>query len=213
MATTPHLKCSSPQISPDLLKSLEPHEGQKAPYSYLTLEQIDEFYQEINAPRSDYLHPPSPQTSTQEMCQDPVFGNFHSPYNWLRRNVPQIFLQDGECSEKFGSKPGALRGAGNRTNTHTPNKPDVLEIVEEDGLGYEFTHGAPKEKEKKRKRDEDDHGQIPKKGPIEESKGKKQKQARKKKTENSDDKLCSPKKSKKLKTTTQPSGAHPFGPA
>ncbi|KHJ34557.1 hypothetical protein EV44_g1230 [Erysiphe necator] len=211
LASIPHLDSKNPHLPEDVLISLEPEEGQKTPYSYITSDQLDEFYHEIDTSLGETpitLRPP-----TQETSQDSVFENFHSPYNWLRRNVPQIFLQDGECSEKSSGKPGALRGAGKRVNIPAPSKPDSLEIVEEDGLGYDFKLGASKERERKRKRNEEDHGFNVKKGAFEETKAKKPRQARKKKGEGLEDKGSNVKKAKKLKVISSPPSGHPFGPA
>ena len=96
--------------------------------------------------------------------QDLALKNPHSVYNWLRKNEPKIFLQDGEGSEKSMGKPGSLRGAGKRASMPGPSKPDSLEIVEEDGLGYDPTIGGLEPmKGGKRKRD-DDGGYHPKLG-------------------------------------------------
>ncbi|KAI1001506.1 hypothetical protein K3495_g6696 [Podosphaera aphanis] len=210
IATVPHHSSSNPHLPPEILASLDPDEGQSTPYSYLTPEQIDHYNYEIDALLGDIsavARPPS-----REIYQDPVFGNFHSPYNWLRRNVPQIFLQDGESSEKSNGKPGALRGAGKRANIPAPSKPDSLEIVEEDGQGYEFALSGQKDKEKKRKR-EDDCGSTPKRVVADESKAKKSKQPRKKKPDVTEEKPPSSRKSKRVKIPSPPPGAHPFGPA
>ncbi|POS82549.1 hypothetical protein EPUL_006130 [Erysiphe pulchra] len=211
LASIPHLNSKNPHVPDDILLSLEPEEGQKTSYSYITSEQLDEFYHEIDTSLGEI--PLSLRPPTQETSQDSVFENFHSPYNWLRRNVPQIFLQDGECCEKSSGRPGALRGAGKRVNVPAPSKPDALEIVEEDGLGYDFKFGSSKEREKKRKRSEDDHGIVAKKGAVDEIKAKKPRQARKKKVDTSEEKISSVKKTRKSKGISSPPGTHPFGPA
>ncbi|RKF72292.1 hypothetical protein GcM1_248051 [Golovinomyces cichoracearum] len=208
MSTTHHLSSNNPHLPLDLLTSIEPEECQ---HSYLTPDQIDEFYQRVDTSRGDFLS--LPRIPAQESLQDPVFGNLHSPYNWLRRNVPQIFLQDSESSEKLSGKPGALRGAGKRVNIPAPSKPDSLEIVEEDGLGYDFNSGTSKEKEKKRKREEDVVGHANKRG-VEDNKVKRPRQTRKKKSEGSDEKTVSTnnRKSRKPKVPSPSPDAHPFGP-
>ena len=53
-----------------------------------------------------------------------------------------------------------------------PSKPDALEIVEEDGLGYDPTIGGLEPSKGKRKRD-DDGGYHPKSGGPKEGKAKK----------------------------------------
>ena len=93
-------------------------------------------------------------------------------YNWLRRNEPKIFLQDGEGSEKSLGKPGSLRGAGKRATMPGPSKPDALEIVEEDGQRYDPTISGLEPAKGKRKR-EDDGGYHPKSGAPGDGKAKK----------------------------------------
>ncbi|CAD6505201.1 BgTH12-00695 [Blumeria graminis f. sp. triticale] len=210
LTTTSHLKSNNPHIPSDLLASLNNEDGKPALYSYLVPDNINENNYEIESTRGDI--PAAPRSQPSEPYQDPVFGNLHSPYNWLRRHVPQIFLQDGECSEKSSGKPGALRGAGKRANVPVPSKLDSLEIVEEDGLSYDFAVGSAKDREKKRKREDEDLG---KKTTNDENKSKKPRQARKKKGEGLDDKTTSVsvKKSKKPKIQSPPPDAHPFGPA
>lgn len=155
--------------------------------------------------------PPAPQ-------QDLAFGNYHSPYNWLRRNQPHIFLQDGEGSEKGTGKPGALRGAGKRASIPAPSKPDSLEIVEEDGLSYDFNIGGASASKGKRKRDEDDNsgGYHPKAARAgEDGVRKKRPYVRKKPLEGEGVALnvsAKKGKGKKVKAPTPDPSAHPFGP-
>jgi len=42
-------------------------------------------------------------------------------------------------SEKSLVKPGALRGAGKRASIPAPSKADIVEFVEEDGIGYDVS--------------------------------------------------------------------------
>lgn len=162
MAATPHLSTTHQNLPSDLMASLEPDEGQTAPLAYLTPDQLDDYIYDIDASLGMVTAvPPQVQNSPQH---DLTFGNFHSPYNWLRRNVPQIFLQDGESSEKSHGKPGALRGAGKRASIPAPSKPDALEFVEEDGIGYDAALGGAVHAKGKRKREEDDGGYHPKGG-------------------------------------------------
>jgi hypothetical protein len=169
MMSTPHISLAHPQVPKDIYAVLEPLEGQSGPPSYLTPDQIDDYIESIDIKLG--LELPAAHVAAQPESQpDPSFGNSHSPYNWLRRNVPHIFLQDGEGSEKSHGKPGALRGAGKRASIPAPSKPDALEIVEEDGIGYEFALGGPVATKGKRKRDitEDDGsgGYHPKTGRV-----------------------------------------------
>lgn len=160
LTTTPHLATNSSLVSRDLIASLEPLEGSTSPIAYLTPDQIDDYCYDIEATLGDApLPPPIPPNPYQEVA----VRNPHSVYNWLRKNEPKIFLQDGEASEKSNSKPGSLRGAGKRTSMPVPSKPDALEIVEEDGLVYDPTIGGLEPTKGKRKR-EDDGGYHPKLG-------------------------------------------------
>ena len=161
MATTPHLNAQNPHVSPDLMSSFTPLDGQTVPIAYLTADAMDDYIYDIDASLGTAPPPHHIGKSTQ---QDLALKNPNSVYNWLRRNEPKIFLQDGEGSEKSMGKPGSLRGAGKRASMPGPSKPDSLEIVEEDGLGYDPTIGGLEPtKGGKRKRD-DDGGYHPKSG-------------------------------------------------
>lgn len=158
MLSTPHVSLAHPQVPKEIYAALEPLDGQPGPPSYLTPDQIDDYIESIDIKLG--LELPAPHVAQQEAQPqlDPSFGNTHSPYNWLRKNRPQIFLQDGEGSEKSHGKPGALRGAGKRASIPAPSKPDSLEIVEEDGQGYDFALGGPVATKGKRKRGDEDDG-------------------------------------------------------
>jgi hypothetical protein len=210
MAATPHLSLNSPHVAPELMASLEAEEGQAGPLAYLTADQLDDYLYDIDASLGTV--PPLPPQFQNTPQHDLTFGNFHSPYNWLRRNVPQIFLQDGESSEKSHGKPGALRGAGKRASIPAPSKPDALEFVEEDGIGYDATLSGPVTTKGKRKRDDDDGGYHPK-GRNDEGKVKKPRQARKKKNSDETTPATSARKGKgRAKFSSPPADAHPFGP-
>ncbi|KAL2071680.1 hypothetical protein VTL71DRAFT_12915 [Oculimacula yallundae] len=159
LKTIPHARLS--QATPEQLAPLNPIEGQPYPLGYLTAEHLDDYIYDIDAQLGTVPALPPPILPTSHQA-DLAFGNHHSPYNWLRRNQPHIFLQDGEGSEKSNGKPGALRGAGKRASIPAPSKADALEIVEEDGQGYEFAIGGGAATTKaaaggKRKRDDDDN--------------------------------------------------------
>ncbi|KAH6713181.1 IEC3 subunit of the Ino80 complex, chromatin re-modelling-domain-containing protein [Leptodontidium sp. MPI-SDFR-AT-0119] len=212
---TPHTKLD--QIPEDQLALLNPIEGQPAPLGFLTAEQLDDYLYDIDAHLGTVpaLPPPSPSASHQDLA----FGNYHSPYNWLRRNQPHIFLQDGEGSEKSSGKPGALRGAGKRASIPAPSKPDALEIVEEDGQGYDFALGGGATTKGKRKRDDDDNsgGYHPSKAikATEDGVRKKRPYNRKPKPVDGEAPPPSTKKGKgraKAKLPTPDPNAHPFGP-
>lgn len=75
------------------------------------------------------------------------FNNPVSVYNWLRKNHPQVFLQDNEAStEKANARPAA-----SRTKRASAVKQDP-ELYDEDGIAVEAARNA---KGNKRKRDED----------------------------------------------------------
>ncbi len=181
IATVPHYNVLS--APPESLAALKPDEGQTAPLSYLTADQLDDYLYDLDATIGavpSVSQPPAPPSSNESLS----FANIHSPYNWLRKHVPNIFLQDGEGSEKSHGKPGALRGAGKRASIPAPSKPGALEFVEEDGLEYDasLTSAAMKvEKKRKRAPEEDDGGYHPKLGTPADGKGKKPRTARKKK--------------------------------
>jgi hypothetical protein len=182
MATTPHLSTNNPMLPRDLISSLEPPEGYTSPLSYLIPDQIDDYIYDIDA--SLGIAPPAPAHHPHSPHHEVALRNPNSVYNWLRRNEPKIFLQDGEGSEKSNGKPGSLRGAGKRASMPAPSKPDALEIVEEDGMGYDPTIGGLEPAKGKRKR-EDDGGYHPKLGAPD---GKvKKPRAKKKKVEGSGD--------------------------
>lgn len=219
--TTPHLPLDHPTAR-ELLTSLEPEPNQTVPYSYLTPDQLDDYLYDIDASLGTV--PPLPPQFHPPIQQDLAFGNPNSPYNWLRKNQPHIFLQDGEGSEKSHGKPGALRGAGKRASIPAPSKPDALEIVEEDGQGYDFALGGGASTKGKRKRDEDDGsgGYHPKSGRFDEVKAKKPRaNAKKRKSDGAglDDgeekvkkEKPAPKRPRKAKIPSPDPGAHPFGP-
>jgi hypothetical protein len=215
MSTTPHLTSDNPALSREVLTSLEPFPPETVPYSYLSPDQLDDYIYDIDASLGTVL--PVPLQFNQPVTPDHAFGNYHSPYNWLRRNQPQIFLQDGEGSEKSHGKPGALRGAGKRASIPAPTRTDALEIVEEDGQGYDFALGGPSTKYGKRKRDDDDGGYHPKSGTKDENNksAKKPRVSKKKKGEESAEKEKEKAPSKRPRKPKAPSpdpDAHPFGP-
>ena len=214
MKTTPHLSVKTPNLPPELLAPLKIEEGQPAPLSYLTPSQIDDYLYDLDA--SIGAARPLPPTFPSHSQHDLALGNPNSVYHWLRRNEPKIFLQDGEGSEKSSGKPGALRGAGKRASIPAPSKADALEIVEEDGIGYDTTLSQSAATTKgKRKRDEDDGGYHPKSGRVDEGKVKKPRQyIRKKKPEGGSEEkpATASSRKKKAKLPSPDPNAHPFGP-
>jgi hypothetical protein len=183
MVTTAHMSTSSPLLRPEVLSSLEPPEGYSSPLSYLSPDQIDDYIYDVEAAIGHV--PPVPVPAPQSPHHELALRNPHSVYNWLRRNEPKIFLQDGEGSEKSNGKPGSLRGAGKRMSMPAPSRPDALEIVEEDGMSYDPTVGGLEPVKGKRKR-EDDGGYHPKSGAPADGRTKRAR-PRKKKSEGSGD--------------------------
>lgn len=176
MATIPHKPLSI--IPVDLIPDLQESDSGIPPVSYLHPDQVDDYLYEIDVSLGSSGYPTlapavngHPHTVMTE--KELSVGNPNSVYNWLRQHEPKIFLQDGEGSEKSSGKPGALRGAGKRASIPAPSKPDQVEFVEEDGIGYEISLGGlPYAKSVKRKRDEDG-GYRPKGGSSRPTKKKK----------------------------------------
>jgi hypothetical protein len=211
MESTPHLSLNSGHVSSELLSSLEALEGHPAPISYLTPDQIDDYLYDIDSAIGTSTLPPLPHNPAQSPTthlsdKDLALRNPNSVYNWLRRHEPKIFLQDGEGSEKSSGKPGALRGAGKRASIPAPSRPDTVEFVEEDGIGYDVSLSGGVGAKGKRKRD-DDGGYRPKGGASRPTK-------KKKKSNGSGDSTGS-KKSRGKGATSSPFAANPnlFGPA
>lgn len=189
---THHISTRSPLVAPALLNDLGVVDG-TGPIAYLTADQIDDYISDIDISLG------KPSTTAQPQANPPenvAHRNPVSVYNWLRRNEPKIFLQDGEGSEKSHGKPGSLRGAGKRASMPMPSHGDALEIVEEDGLGYDPTIAGldPGTAKGKRKR-EDDGGYHPKLG-APDGKVKKPRVSRKKKESTGEASTASAKKGK-----------------
>lgn len=155
--------------SQELAEDLKPLEGLSHPIQYLSLEQIDNYLYDVDTNSGPPAQMQIPSAHELSM------KNPHSVYNWLRRNEPKIFLQDGEGSEKSSDKPGALRGAGKRARIPAPSKPDALEFVEEDGIGYDTALAGPTKGKRKRGDTigEEDGGYTPKAGRADNPKTKK----------------------------------------
>lgn len=212
MTTVPHLSANSNNVSAELLASLENPEGHDAPFNYLTPDQLDEYLDEVDAS----INSGAP-VSRKKVYPELMLRNPNSAYNWLRKHRPDCFLQDGEGSEKAHGKPGALRGAGKRASIPAPSKPDALEFVEEDGIGYDATlAGTGGSAKGKRKREDGDDGAYhPKSGRVDESgkSVKKPRQARKKKSDGSEETTSSKGSKRTKKRVSSPGIAEEsFGP-
>lgn len=172
---TPHVT-SIKQVPVLIEEDLLDTESGQPPVSYMSPDQVDDYLYDIDASLGTTPHPalvPAVPMASLPALSDKELQvrNPNSVYNWLRENEPKIFLQDGEGSEKSSGKPGALRGAGKRASIPAPSKPDQVEFVEEDGLGYDISLHSNASKIK-RKRD-DDGGYRPKGGSSRPSKKKK----------------------------------------
>lgn len=184
--TVPHLSSNNPLVSPEVLASLETPEGHDAPAAYLTPDQLEEYLDDIDSSIGN-----GPYIYRKKEKHDVTLRNPNSAYNWLRKHRPDCFLQDGEGLEKAQGKPGALRGAGKRASLPAPSKPDALEFVEEDGIGYDATlagTGATSAKGKRKREDGDDGAYHPKSGRVDETGAKvKKPRVRKKKSDDSEE--------------------------
>ena len=209
LGTTPPLKADGPHVPPDLKSSFIPLDGHTEPIAYLTMDALDDYIHEVDAALG--ATSPAPYHLRSPAKLDLALQNPNSVYNWLRRNEPKIFLQDGEGSEKSNGKPGSLRGAGKRSSMPAPSKPDALEIVEEDGIGYDPTIGGLEPtKGGKRKRD-DDGGYHPKSGTPGNGKTKKPR-AKKPKVEGETLAPTSRKKAKPKERVSSPMAVDPETP-
>jgi hypothetical protein len=192
MATVPHRPYevtavppsvyNVPGVPPEMARDLQIGPDKPEPVAYLSVDRIDEHCALIDG-SLDLPSEPTLYTSNPNFVPAPLhlsdkdleFKNPVSVYNWLREHEPKIFLQDGEpasLAEKAISRPGALRGAGKRAAIPAPSRPDTVEFVEEDGMGYDVSmSGGPNAKDKtpaggKRKRTatDEDGGYRPKGG-------------------------------------------------
>jgi hypothetical protein len=184
MANTPYRPFTLPNIPYNIssIPGLRPLElqdlSEEHPVTYLPPSELDDYLSATDA--SLKLQPalavnaanPSVHLSDKELA----FRNPNSVYNWLRRHKPNIFLQDGEGSEKsLMGKPGALRGAGKRASIPAPSRPDAVEFVEEDGIGYDASlggAGGAGAKGKRKRASDEDAGYRPKGGSSKPSKKK-----------------------------------------
>ncbi|KAL2009208.1 hypothetical protein VTN00DRAFT_7402 [Thermoascus crustaceus] len=125
---------------------------------YLTPEHETEYYLAMDAKLGDAQAalqlsraPEKPTFADRE--REAALRNPVSVYNWLRRNQPQVFLQDNElASEKSGSRPTNLRSS-KRASTQV-RKEEVQDMYDEDGILLDIGP-TPGSSRGKRKRDED----------------------------------------------------------
>lgn len=124
---------------------------------YLTPDHETEYLLASDARLGD----PSAAAQLSQLPEKPSFSDrqreaaVHNPisvYNWLRRNQPQIFLQDNENA----SEKGSTRLANVRTSKRTSlarNTTKEEDMYDEDGIAMEAP--APSSSKGKRKREED----------------------------------------------------------
>lgn len=173
LKSTPHIPLSVHETHHTIPSELLPTSAGTPPPAYLSPAQVDAYLYKADVLLNQtptYL-PSDIRTPIHLSDKDLAIQNPNSVYNWLREHEPKIFLQDGEGSEKSSGKPGALRGAGKRASIPAPSKPDTVEFVEEDGMGYDISLSGVVVKGK-RKRD-DDGGYRPKGGAARPTKKKK----------------------------------------
>lgn len=160
--------------------TVPPPEGHQQPsddlafnLGFLTPEHETECYLAMDAKLGDesaalQLSRAPEKPSLAEREREAAMKNPVSVYNWLRKNQPQIFLQDNEiASEKSGSRPSNLRSS-KRVSAQVRKDDD---IYDDDGILMDVGP-APGTSKSKRKRD-DDTGYRPKGGSSRPSRKKK----------------------------------------
>ncbi|OKL62981.1 hypothetical protein UA08_02069 [Talaromyces atroroseus] len=144
--------------------------------NYLTPDHEHEYLLAIDAKLGDSSAdkqlkqlPEKPTISDRE--REANLQNPNSVYNWLRRNTPQVFLQDNEnASEKgTGQRPANARSSKRASLARPPAKEE--DMYDEDGIALEVP--APSASKGKRKREEDT-GYRPKGGRASTSRKKKE---------------------------------------
>lgn len=158
----PHTPASKSHVYDD-------HEHPATTLGYMTPEHERDFYLLTDAGLGDpdavlQLSQSSDKPSPADREREASLRNPISVYNWLRRNQPQIFLQDNEvAAEKpTASKPANVRSS-KRKSTQVSSPPRREEdMYDEDGIALEIDQ-APSGSKNKRKRD-DDTGYRPKGG-------------------------------------------------
>lgn len=178
VTTVPPSVYNIPSVPPEMARDLEIAPNKPEPVAYVSADRMDEHLALVDTSlglaREPTLYTSNPNFTPAPLHlsdKDLEVRNPVSVYNWLRTNEPKVFLQDGEpasLAEKAATKPGALRGAGKRAAIPAPSKPDAVEFVEEDGMGYDVNVGVPgKERTPaggKRKRVADEDGGYRPKG-------------------------------------------------
>ncbi|MCJ1471486.1 hypothetical protein MMC13_000125 [Lambiella insularis] len=110
-----------------------PHDlGDSSPAGYLSMEHEEEYLSTLDAflegsvPRN-YTTADSQPTRAFEKKEDVALRNPVSVYNWLRKNQPQVFLQDSDVlPEKPSSKSSAPK-APKRSSVVPKQEPELLD--------------------------------------------------------------------------------------
>ncbi|KAI0201924.1 IEC3 subunit of the Ino80 complex, chromatin re-modelling-domain-containing protein [Astrocystis sublimbata] len=161
------------QRYPQLKEDVEPADTQTHPISFLTMDSVDEYLNEIDMrlglKAKPTLAPSSAGTNTN--TNSPVHFALRNPtsvYNWLKRHAPKTFLQDLEKDKDKDKddrekEDGRKRKGGARKKQPAASRKEKERDKEaadsmdwDDERGYEAPKG-------KRKRDEDS-GYRPKGG-------------------------------------------------
>lgn len=201
--TVPHPSSSK---LPNTISSEDLAELESVPLRYLTTVELETYLDGLDSANPNALNP---TLTSQEMA----VRNPHSVYNWLRINMPKVFLQDGEGSERSSAKPPALRTVSKKVASHasTPARPDngYDDDLGEEGLemmeGLISGNGGKSKGKRKRAAEDEDGGYHPKQGRVEDGKGKKPRKSRSKKVEDGTP-GASAKRSRKPKVNTVASG-------
>lgn len=189
-------------MPPEVLAELDP-----LPLRYLTTEELETYLDGLDHANPNALNPP---LTSQEMS----VRNPHSVYNWLRINMPKVFLQDGEGSERSSVKPTASRTSSKKiAPAPTSARNSAQDNGYDDDLGDEGLemmeglvsgNGGKSKGKRKRAAEDEDGGYHPKQGRVEDGKGKKARKPKPKKAEDGTP-GANAKRSKKPKVDVAPS--------
>ena len=143
---------------------------------FLTVKQEEQYLHHLDSylngqepgPRSHAAHGAGAKTNEKSTERDKELQlrNPVSVYNWLRRNRPNVFLQDNEASDKPARPAGARISKRNATRDSIVKQEE--ELYGEDGMAMDSAGARGK-----RKRD-DDGGYRPKGGNARPTKRKKE---------------------------------------
>jgi IEC3 subunit of the Ino80 complex, chromatin re-modelling len=156
-------------IQPDWVFSLDGHDEDPSlllNFNYLTPDHEHEYLLGIDAKLGDsnaevQLKQLPEKSTIDEREREANLQNPNSVYNWLRRNTPQVFLQDNENTSEKGAiqRPTNARSSKRASLARQPAKEE--DMYDEDGIALDVP--APSATKGKRKREEDS-GYRPKGG-------------------------------------------------